>query len=416
MPENSRRDFLRYLAGSPLLAPLLTSACGREGGNVSDTVAGTAAEPDEQFGALIARAASAIDVFDFRVTARRRLPPAHYAYIASGVDADATLRANRAAFERVQIRNRRLVGVENVHTATTILGTAMETPIIVAPAGSQRAFHADGELATARAAKSQNHLMMLSTVATTSVEDVAAARGAPVWYQLYPTSRWEITERMLRRAEAAGSPVVVLTVDNPVGGNRTSLARGAKRDRRNCAQCHAANDSAAYLRKPMFDGTGMRAENWETPMHTWEFVDRLKAATSMGVVIKGIVSAEDAAECIVHGVDGIVVSNHGGRAEESGRGTLECLPEVVRAVSRRIPVILDSGIRRGTDIFKAMALGADAVAIGRPYLWGLGAFGQEGVEHVLRILRAELLTAMQLAGTRSLAEITADRVASAFSA
>ena len=408
----TRRDFLRFLAVSPLVSPLLASACRTGlGDDEAGAVPGTRGEPDHEFGEYVRRAADALDVFDLRVTARRTLPPAHYSYIATGVDGDATLWANRTAFERVQIRNRRLHGSETVDTATTLLGTSIDTPIIVAPAGSQRAFHPDGELATARAAKSQKHLMVLSTVSTTSVEDVAAARGEPLWYQLYPTSRWDITERLLRRAEGAGCPVVLLTVDNPVGGNRHSLARGAKRDRRECGQCHAGNDSAAYMRKPMFDGTGMRGEYWETPMLSWEFVDRLKAATSMRVVVKGIVTAEDADACVAHGVDGIMVSNHGGRAEESGRGAIESLPEVVQAVRRRIPVIFDSGIRRGTDVFKAMARGASAVAIGRPYLWGLGAFGQEGVEQVLRILRAEFETVMRLAGTRSLSEIGPDRVA-----
>ena len=366
-------------------------------------------------GELISAAEQALDVFDLRVTAERTLPPAHYGYIATGVDGDVTLRANRSAFDRLQIRNRRLVGVEDVSTETTLLGTAMETPILVMPTGSQRAFHPDGELATARAAASQKHLMMLSTVSTTSVEDVTAARGAPIWYQLYPTSRWEITQKLLRRAEGAGCPVVVLTVDLPVSSNRLSLSRWIKRDRRDCAQCHASGDSygsqnTTFTRKPMFDGTGLQDSDFNTPMLTWEFVDRLKAATPMKVVVKGIVTAEDAARCVSHGVDGIVVSNHGGRAEESGRGTIESLPEVVGAARGRVPVILDSGVRRGTDIFKALALGADAVGIGRPYLWGLGAFGQAGVEAVLRILRAELRTVMAIAGARTIAEIRDGRV------
>jgi isopentenyl diphosphate isomerase/L-lactate dehydrogenase-like FMN-dependent dehydrogenase len=331
------------------------------------------------------------------------------------VDGDATLRANRAAFEQLHIRNRRLVNVERVETGVTILGTTMETPIIIAPTGSQRAFHPDGELATARAARSRHHLMLLSTVTTTSVEDVAAARGEPVWYQLYPTSSWEITEALLRRAEGAGSPVVVLTVDLPVSSNRLSLSRFIRRDRRDCTQCHASGDAyenqnTSFARKPMFDGLEMRDEYMDTPTHAWEFIERLKVATPMKVVIKGIVTAEDAERCIAHGADGIIVSNHGGRAEESGRATIDSLPEVVQAVRRRVPVIVDSGIRRGTDVFKAIALGADAVGIGRPYLWGLGAFGQPGVEKVLDILRAELQTVMALAGTRSLEEIRDGRV------
>jgi isopentenyl diphosphate isomerase/L-lactate dehydrogenase-like FMN-dependent dehydrogenase len=411
-----RRAFLRFLAASPLLAPLALGACkdgeGSEEGlaSVVDRM-GTLGEPDQELGELIASADQALDVFDMRVTAKSVLPPAHYGYIATGVDGDATLRANRAGFDHWQIRPHRLVGVDKVDTSTSLLGTAMETPIIISPTGSQRAFHPDGELAVARAARSQKHLMLLSTVATTSVEDVTAARGEPIWYQLYPTSRWDITEKLLARAEGAGCPAVVLTVDLPVSSNRLSLTRFIKRDRRDCTQCHAGGKDAygegntTFARKPMFDGTGITDKDFNTPMLTWAFVDRLKRATKMKVVVKGIVGAGDAERCIQHGADAIVVSNHGGRAEDSGRATIENLPDIVQMVRGRIPVILDSGVRRGTDVFKALALGADAVGIGRPYLWGLGAFGQPGVERVLQILRAELRTTMALAGARSLAEI-----------
>ena len=423
-PLTSRRDFARYLAASPLLAALGAAACAekKEEGTVEDEAAekarehrGTLGEPDQELGELVAKAEDALDVFDMRVSAERTLPPAHYGYIATGVDGDVTLRANRSGFAHWDIRDKRLAGIEKVDMSTAILGTAMETPIIISPTGSQRAFHPEGELATARAAKSQKHLMMLSTVTTTSVEDVTAARGEPVWYQLYATSRWEITEKLLRRAEAAGCPVVVYTTDLPVASNRITLSRFIKRDRRNCAQCHASADSygslnTSFSRKPMFDGLTLTDREFNIPSHTWEFVDRLKAATKMKVMVKGITTAEDAQRCISHGADGIVVSNHGGRAAESGRATIDCLPEIARVVRKQVPVILDSGIRRGTDVFKALALGADAVGIGRPFLWGLGAFGQPGVERVLSILRAELRTVMALSGTRTIADIASASV------
>ena len=415
-PEQSyRRALLKYLAASPLLAALGASACeertgGDEGADDAREHPGTLGEPDQELGQLVARAGEALDVFDMRVTAERTLPPAHYGYIATGVDGDVTLRANRAGFSHWNIRDKRLAGIAHVDMSTSVLGTSMETPIIIAPTGSQRAFHPDGELATARAAKSQKHLMMLSTQSTTSVEDVRAARGEPVWYQLYATSKWEITERLLRRAEAAECPVVVYTVDLPVPSNRVTLSRFIKRDRRDCTQCHAGVDSygsrnTSFARKPMFDGIDMKSEDFNIPLHDWEFVDRLKAATKMKVMVKGITTAEDAQQCLSHGADGIVVSNHGGRAAESGRATIDCLPEIARVVRKRVPVILDSGIRRGTDVFKALALGADAVGVGRPYLWGLGAFGQPGVERVLAILRAELRTVMALSGTRTVSGI-----------
>ncbi len=415
--DESRRALLKYLAASPLLASAASLGC--EGAEREDDAPaasdrrGTLGEPDQELGELVANADQALDVFDLRVTAQQALPPAHYGYIATGVDGDATLRANRAAFDHWQLRSRRLVGIEHIDMSTAVLGTAMETPIVIMPTGSQRAFHPDGELATARAAKSEKHLMLLSTVSTTSVEDVTAARGAPIWYQLYATSRWDITEKLLRRAEGAGCPVVVYTVDLPVSSNRITLQRFIKRDRRDCTQCHAQSDAygsmnTQFARKPMFDGLDVKDAEFNIPGHTWEFVERLKAATSMKVMVKGIVTAEDAERCIARGADGIVVSNHGGRADESGRGTIDCLPEVARAVRKRVPVILDSGVRRGTDVFKALALGADAVGIGRPYLWGLGAFGEAGVARVLRLLRAELRTVMSLSGARALREIGAD--------
>ena len=413
----SRRIFAQYLAASPLIAALGTAACTEEKKEDENEAAeaarertGTLGEPDQDLGDLVTTATDALDVFDMRVTAQSTLPPAHYGYIATGVDGDVTLRANRSGFAHWDIRDKRLAGIEQVDMSTSILGTPMETPIIISPTGSQRAFHPDGELATARAAKSQKHLMMLSTVTTTSVEEVAAARGEPIWYQLYATSKWEITERLLRRAEGAGCPVVVYTVDLPVSSNRVTLSRFIKRDRRDCTQCHASGDSygsrnTSFSRKPMFDGVDMKDLEFNIPLHTWEFVDRLKAATKMKVMVKGITTAEDAQRCLSHGADGIVVSNHGGRAAESGRATIDCLPDIARVVRKRVPVILDSGVRRGTDVFKALALGADAVGIGRPYLWGLGAFGQPGVERVLALLRAELRTVMALSGTRTIADV-----------
>ncbi len=414
-PSSSRRALVRYLAASPLLAGvagLAGFACARDDDDAAPAEApfGSLGEPDQELGTLVKAAADALDVFDLRVTAQATLPAAHYGYIATGVDGDATLRANRAGFDRLQLRSHRLAGIERIAMGTTILGSAMESPIIVMPTGSQRAFHPDGELATARAARAQKHQMILSTVSTTSVEDVAAAYGGAPWYQLYATSNWDVTQKLVRRAEAAGCPVVALTVDLPISSNRLSLQRWIRRDRRDCAKCHAGADAygnrnTTFTRKPMFDGLDFKPEEFDTPAMTWEFVERLKAATRMKVVVKGIVTAEDADRCVRHGADGIVVSNHGGRADESGRGTIESLPEVVGAVRRRIPVILDSGVRRGVDVLKAIALGADAVGIGRPYLWGLGAFGQEGVEAVLRIVREEFRTAMGLVGARSLAEL-----------
>jgi len=386
---DGRRAFLRFLAASPLFA-----------------LAARAGEPPV-LDDLITSPEDALNVFDFEAVARQKVPPAHFGYMATGVDDDATLRANRDGFAKLKIRPRRLVDVREIDASTELFGRRWPTPIVVSPVGSQRAFHPDGELATARAARAGRHLQVLSTVSTTSVEDVSAARGEPVWFQLYPSSDWTITERLIARAEATGCPVLVLTVDLFAGTNRETQARYEKRDSRSCMACHSGTQPGYVSRKPMFDGLDVSKLPDVVEAHglTWDFVDRLRARTRMKLVLKGIVAAEDARLCLAHGVDGIVVSNHGGRAEDSGRATIESLPEVLDAVGGRVPVLVDGGIRRGTDILKALALGARAIGIGRPYVWGLGAFGQAGVEKVLELLRAELTLAMRQAGVTSLAKL-----------
>ena len=407
----ARRRFLKLLAGSPLMGLWLPI------GSIEKSIAAALLKPggpsldDPALQKLITSPDQALNVFDFEAAAKQTLPPAHWGYMATGVDGDATLHANRTALSRLQIRPRRLIDVTRIDTSTEIFGVKWKTPIIISPVGSQRAFHPQGELATAKAAASRGHLQLLSTVTTTSVEDVTAARGAPVWYQLYPTTKWEITRSMVKRAEAAGSPVIVLTVDLPAGRNTETLERFKRVDSRTCTDCHQPGLKNRLKRRPMFDGQDLTGlTDYYAPTLTWDFVKRLKDSMKMKLVLKGIVTREDAALCVENGVDGIIVSNHGGRAEESGRSTIECLPEVVEAVGGRIPVLIDGGFRRGTDIFKALALGAKAVCVGRPYIWGLSAFGQPGVEKVLDILRIEFELIMKQAGVTSLDQIKTNYV------
>jgi len=393
-----RRLFLKFLATSPLLVtsvPAWRSACA----------AASDAETGIPKRVSIAAPNEALNVFDFEAVARQKLPPAHFGYMATGVDDDATLRANREGFSKLQIRPRRLVDVSRVDTSTELFGVSWKTPIILAPVGSQKAFHPEGEIAVARAAGVRNHLQILSTAATASVEAVASARGGPIWYQLYPTDSWRVTQALMKRAETAGCPVLVLTVDLPAGRNTETQARFAKEDTRQCSSCHLPGWSGFLRRKPMFDGLDVTGVSLLSPALTWEFVRRVKESTKMRLVVKGIETREDAALCVSHGVDGIVVSNHGGRAEESGRATIECLPEVVDAVQGTVPVLVDGGFRRGSDIFKALALGAKAICIGRPYTWGLAAFGQAGVEKVLDILTREFELMMKHVGATSLAKV-----------
>jgi isopentenyl diphosphate isomerase/L-lactate dehydrogenase-like FMN-dependent dehydrogenase len=313
---------------------------------------------------------------------------------------------------------RRLVDVSKVDMSVQIHGVKWETPIVLCPVGSQKAFHPQGELAVARAAKAKGHLQVLSTVATTSIEDVSEARGMPVWFQLYAREDWNQTRQMVKRAEAAGAPAVVFTVDLLGGSNRLTMLREQLRDTRECSTCHAGGrpqpgisgrvDDRDNRRKPALAELAPGEPIPEVGTPTWDFVKRLKDTTRMKVFIKGIVTREDAELAMTHGVNGLFVSNHGGRAENSGRATISSLPEVVAGVAGRAPVIVDGGFRRGVDIFKGLALGAPAVGIGRPYIWGLASFGQEGVEAVLTLLRRELSIVMKQAGTTTIKRITKD--------
>lgn len=380
----NRRRFLKFLAGSPLLAMELRAAIQ----NPSSS--------------LIKSAADALDVFDFEPVARQVVPPAHFGYMATGVDDEVNLRVNREGFSRYAIRPRRLVDVRNIDTSVELFGTKWKTPIILAPVGGQKAFHTEGEIAVAKAAKAKDHLQILSTMTTASVEDVTNARGGPVWYQLYPQGSLAVSQMLVKRAEAAGSPVVCLTVDLLGGRNTETDKRMARLDTRTCTNCHTSDRT---VRRPMLSNIDIQRLGGQDTGLTWDFVRRLKDGMKAKLVIKGIESREDAEMCVATGVDGIIVSNHGGRASDTGRSTIECLPEVVEAVRGRIPVLIDGGFRRGTDILKALALGATAICVGRPYVWGLMAFGQPGVEKVLEILKAEFELTMRQTGVTSLSEI-----------
>ena len=252
---------------------------------------------------------------------------------------------------------------------------------------------------------------MLSTSTSTAVEDVNSAHGRPVWYQLYAPSAWDECERLVRRVEAARCKVIALTVDHNAGRNSETYLRALPKDLRQCLTCHTHGLGQTVTGRKMYDGINMTGVAMQNPSMTWEFVDRLRKATSLKLFIKGIDTWEDARLAVEHGMDGILVSNHGGRSTETGRSTIEALPEIVNEVRGRIPVFLDGGVRRGTDVFKALALGAKAVGIGRPFLWGLGAFGQAGVERVLEILQGELRLVMGNCGTQTVAAIDRSYVA-----
>lgn len=380
-----RRLFLRFLAASPLAArawaqdPVLT----------------------------IAHPSEALSVMDFEPLARKALPPAHWGYMATGVDDNKTLRNNLEAFDHYQLRARRLVDVTSADLSTEVFGAKWDMPIYISAVGSQKAFHPEGEIATARAAKAKKTVQMLSTVTSVPVEEVAKALGTAPWYQLYMPTTWDDTEKMVQRAEAAGCPVLAWTIDLLAGRNTETATRFARADQRNCLSCHNSSPTAGANTqrnhgKPMFAGL---SGDMNPPGATWKYVERLKKLTRMKLVLKGIDTAEDAKLARDYGADGVVVSNHGGRSTETGRGTIDILPEVVDAVGPRFPVFVDGGFRRGSDVYKALAIGARAVGIGRPYIYGLSAFGQEGVERILDIFRAELTLTMRQCGTPTIAQI-----------
>ncbi|GLK76601.1 alpha-hydroxy-acid oxidizing enzyme [Methylopila jiangsuensis] len=412
-----RRNFIRFLAASPVLTPSAVSAlvgalsAGASSGALAQSYDVLRAPQQKAVDGVITAPEQALNVFDFEPAAKKALPPAHYGYLASGVDGDETLRLNHEAYDDIAIRVRRLIDVRKIDTSVTLFGETFSTPIMLAPVSSQGAFHAEAEAAVARAAKVKGNNFILSTVGSTSIEDVIAERGGPCWYMLYPTDDWSVTEALVKRAEAAGAPAIVLTVDRQGGRNTETLFRFRRDDTRDCKGCHAGGFANEVSRKPMFDDLDVsKVTNLYGTGMTWEFVDRLRKIVKGKLVLKGIVTREDAEIALKHGVDAIIVSNHGGRAEESLEPTIRALPEVVAAVDGKIPVLIDGGIRRGTDVLKALALGATAICIGRPYCWGLAAFGEPGVAAVLAILQREFETIMKQVGATRIAEITKDSV------
>jgi isopentenyl diphosphate isomerase/L-lactate dehydrogenase-like FMN-dependent dehydrogenase len=379
------RRFLRFLAASPAFGTLRAQQTW----------------PPQPL--AIASPADAMSVMDFEQVAHQKLPPAHFGYMTSGVDDDLTLKANRDGFRKFTLHPRRLIDVGKVDTRIELFGS-WESPIFLCPIGGQRMYHPEGEAGVARAAKAKNAVQILSTGTSTPVEDVARARGTPPWYQLYLPVRWTDTERLVRRVEAAGCPVMAITIDGLGGRNLETSARFRRMDTRDCTVCHIPGEDRSKSH-PMYAGFEEYAIEPKTA--NWSLIDRIRKLTRMKLLLKDIDTAEDARLCREHGIDGIVVSNHGGRSTETERGTIECLSEVVDAAGPQLPVLIDGGFRRGTDIYKALALGARAVGIGRPYVWGLASFGQTGVERVVDILRAELELAMRQCGTPSIGEITA---------
>jgi 4-hydroxymandelate oxidase len=359
-------------------------------------------EPDVAAEAAALAAANPVNCADFEAIARQRLPQAVYSYIAGGAGDEISLRRNRSCFDDILLKPRILRDVSRLDTATQLLGQPQRVPILLAPTAYHRMVHPDGELGTARAAGAAGMTMVVSSFATTAVEEIAAAAAAPLWFQLYVQSDREFTRDLVARAEAAGCKALCITVDTPVLGTRNRETRdrfalSAGLERANLRGCKGAQASH-------FDESGVYGTIFD-PTLTWDGIDWIAGFARIPILLKGVLSPEDAALAVEHGAAGIIVSNHGARNLDTTPATIEALPGVVQAVAGRIPVLLDGGVRRGTDVVKALALGARAVFIGRPHLWALAAGGAAGVERLLKILVAELETTMALCGTTTIAAI-----------
>lgn len=332
-----------------------------------------------------------INVFEYETLARARMNSIYWDAYANGSDDEVTLQANRTDFARLRLRPRVLVDVAQCNTSTTVLGLPIRMPVLIAPTSLHCLAHPEGECATAQGAGAAGTLMIVSTKSTRSLEEIVQASNGPLWFQLYIYQSLEVAAGLVRRAEAAGYQAIVLTVDVPVLGNRERSKR------------HNTPLPIAPMVEANFVGAAVDSQDRISV--TWETVDWLRSFTSLPILLKGILTAEDALLALEHGVSGIIVSNHGGRQLDGSVTGIESLPEVVDAVAGRCEVYVDGGIRRGTDILKALALGARAVLIGRPALWGLAVDGADGVRQVLEILNTELELAMKLSGCPTLASI-----------
>jgi 4-hydroxymandelate oxidase len=346
-----------------------------------------------------------VNLDEFEAAARPRLTPSAYAYIAGAAGDEMTAGRNRQAFGSIRLKPRVLVDASQLDTKLELLGVQMSLPILLAPVAYHKLAHPDGEMATVRGAGRSGTALVVSTYATVSLENIAKAATSPLWMQLYVNPDRTFTRELVRRAEGAGYSALCLTVDSPVFGTRNreqregfSLPRGAKAENlrslgtRTQSILHAA---IGGVYSPIVD-----------PSLQWKDVDWLCSFAKLPVVLKGILAPEDARLAMEHGAAAIIVSNHGGRNLDTAPATIEALPGIIEAVEGRIPVLLDGGVRRGTDVLKALALGATAVLIGRPYAWGLAVGGAAGVAEVLRILHDEFRAAMALCGTCSLKQIT----------
>jgi lactate 2-monooxygenase len=350
---------------------------------------------------------------EWEARARSALPDAPYWYIAGAAGGGDTMRANRAAFERVKLRHRVLSDVTDRDISTELYGSRIAAPFLLAPIGVQGIMHPDGERGPARAAAATGIPFVLSTVSSVTIEEIAQIMGSgPRWFQLYPARSREISASMVSRAESSGYTAIVVTLDTPVLGWREQDLRLGY------LPFIEGHGIANYLSDPVFRSMLARSPEedpraaimqflgvFTNPAFGWNDVSWLRSRTRLPILLKGLVHPDDARKAVGSGMDGIVVSNHGGRQLDGGIATLDALPAMIEAVDGRIPLLLDSGVRRGADVLKALALGAKAVLVGRPYAYAMASHGEEGVRHLIRSLMAEVDLQLALSGLTSIAEV-----------
>jgi isopentenyl diphosphate isomerase/L-lactate dehydrogenase-like FMN-dependent dehydrogenase len=430
--SSTRRKFLQFLAASPAIASLggVAAFMGDVVAHSQEPAAGGPsasqvvdpqihyplpwefADFGRTYSDVIKDPKQALDVFDFEEPMHRAMLPGHWAHYVSGAFSEATLHANRAGFQHVFLKPRRLMPdiMSKLSTKFSLFGDTYDAPIFTCPTGGQRSIWLeDGELSVSRACKTKNTMQMLAFGCSESPEDCSAALGRPVVMQIYAPAVYSNTQIALKRLEAAGVKTINLTVDVATGRYMETENHILQTvDPSTCSGCHTAMNGhpegmagSAGIMEKGFDNS---KDLPRSPLD-WNYVDRMRQDWKGKFGIKGILTPEDAALCIKHGIDFIHVSNHGGREPEMGSSTIQALPAIVAEVKGRVPVFLDSGVRRGTDVFKALALGATAVGVGHPVLWGLGAFGEPGVAKVLELLQYELKMTMGNVGAATLADI-----------
>ena len=347
--------------------------------------------------------ADLLDLSDFERTAQTVMSPMAWAYVSGAAADELTLRWNHEAYEKIRLMPRALVDVSKLDTRVNLLGRELAFPILLAPTAYQKLSHPDGELATVKGAADAGATMVVSTMATVSLEDIAAAAKTPLWFQLYVQPDREFTRKLVQRAEQAGYQALVVTVDTPALGPRYRELRAKftlppGMERANLRGRPTATGGQRATEASIFSGT-------LDPTLTWKDIDWIRSITKLPVILKGIQNPDDAARAVSAGVAAVIVSNHGARNLDTGPATIDSLPGVVAKVGGKLPVLVDGGIRRGTDILKALALGANAVLIGRPYVYGLAVDGARGVTRTITILRRELESAMATCGRTSIASI-----------